>query len=119
MHPASQKHPKLGRVERLKKKPGSTSSSIIHPTPNPQELVSPDLQRLVRRPTRSKRVQTVQEFQRVDRFEHHRHRPSKSLVFEGRHGDWASGRAIALRTVRTPHGRSSVTARLGAFEQVP
>jgi hypothetical protein len=116
-HPAAQKRPELGFVERVEK---PLHVKLNHPSaPNAHELVSPDLQGLVRRPAGPKPVRAVQKVLLVYRLEHHDHRPLKNLVLEGRHSDRASGRAIALREVRSLHGWRSVAARLGAIEQIP
>jgi len=89
------------------------------PAPKAHELVSPDLQRLVRRPTGPKPVRAVQKVLLINRFEHHDHCPLKDLVLKGRYPYRASGRAITLRNVHSLDGRRPVAARLDAIEQIP
>src|SRR5438034_1070963 len=74
---------------------------------------------LARRPTGPKPIRAVQKVLLVNRLEHHDHRPLKDLVFEGRYPDRARGCSIALGDIRPLHGWRSVTARLGAVEQIP
>src|SRR5437870_280873 len=80
--------------------------------------VPPDLQRLMRRPTRPKPVRAVHKVLLVDRFEHHGDRSLKNLVFKSRYPNRARGRAIALRDIRPLHRWRPVTPRLGAVEHI-
>src|SRR5687768_7136616 len=66
-HPALQKRSELCLIKRIEE---TLDVELYHPAaPNAHELISPDLQGLVRRPTSSKPVRAVQKVLLVDRLE--------------------------------------------------
>jgi len=73
-------------------------------------------QRAVRGAFRPETMRAVQKILLVHSVQHHRHRPLKDLILEGRNAK-RTRPPVTLRDVHPPHGRCAVRPRLGAVEQ--
>src|SRR5262245_19292634 len=85
---------------------------LDHPTTAHLHRGAPQrIERLVRRPTWAKAVRAVQEVLLIDGVQHHRNRPLKYFVFEGRDPERTFG-PVRLGNLDTPDRRGVVRARL-------
>ena len=111
----SRKLPQLAMVQGVEE---ALDVHLQDPAPSHLHQASPQrLQRLMRRATRPKAVRAVQKVLLVDRLQHHRHRPLKHLVLEGRDADGPRRLAVALRDVHPPHRGRPVRPGLDPVEQ--
>ena len=86
--------------------------------PHVHGLLPQSGERLVRRPSRSEAVRTVQKVLLVHGFQHHDDRPLEDLVLESRDTDRTRLRTRAFRYVHPPHRRCSVRAGLGSVQEI-